>query len=301
MFMWQPVCFSTHTHKQTNIIASSSWSSRLIFPVISVYLFVSVFVSGLCNESKENAVNHLLSHLPLLRPGNTDAKAEYLNIIPKVLAHSIEHGIHIEESRQLLSYSLIHPAITSDERSQFTLWLTHLEDRCSYSIYQHQIRLQQQGVTPSEQPSKTPLQDLTTTNISPPYQIGGDNKGSSDLNNGYGTCIAQQQAALGSGRTAALNSWNHTGSRDSGIVSDSIVGVGVNAPQAPHHQTVHGRAITAANGTLVPGANLNGAHEHIPLHMTHSGPPAFNSSTPPIPPVSQPSNQGMYTLGRICW
>ena len=100
--------------------------------------FVSVFVSGLCNESKENAVNHLLSHLPLLRPGNTDAKAEYLNIIPKVLAHSIEHGIHIEESRQLLSYSLIHPAITSDERSQFTLWLTHLEDRCSYSIYQHQ-------------------------------------------------------------------------------------------------------------------------------------------------------------------
>ena len=231
-------------------------------------------------------MNHLLSHLPLLRPGNTQAKAEYLNIIPKVLAHSIENGIHIEESRQLLSYSLIHPAITSEERSQFTLWLTHLEDRCSYSIYQHQIRLQQQ-VTP-EPPSKTPLQDLTTTNISPPYQVG-DNKVSGDINSSYGQCLAQQQAVLSCGRSVAVNSWNQTGSRDSGIVTDSLGGA--------LHQTVHGRAITAANGTLVPGANLNGAHEHIPLHMTHSGPAAFNSSTPLVPPVSQP-NQGRYSVPR---
>ena len=209
-----------------------------------------------------------------------EAKAQYLNIIPKVLAHSIENGIHIEESRQLLSYSLIHPAITSEERSQFTLWLTHLEDRCSYSIYQHQVRLQQQ--VSSEPLSKTPLQDLITSNISPPYQVG-DNKISNDSS--YGQCLAQQQAVLSSGHSVALNSWNQAGSRDSGIVTDSLGGVA--------HQAVHGRAITAANGTLVPGANLNGAHEHIPLHMTHSGPAVFNSTTPPVPPVSQ-HNQGRY-------
>ncbi len=194
-------------------------------------LCVAGFVSGLCNESKEHAVTHLLTHLPLLSPGNTDAKQEYLNIIPKVrsstsyprlplntvpktsisasyqhhtqvlvitstpypskvgrgpqqgviravgegsstlnvwkvshsgdglyftpcveatselcvqrvllsdnwcdvllqvLAHSIENAIHLEESRQLLSYSLIHPAISTEERSQFTLWLSHLEER----------------------------------------------------------------------------------------------------------------------------------------------------------------------------
>ena len=81
---------------------------------------------------------------------------------PKVLAHSIENGIHIEESRQLLSYSLIHPAITTTNARSSPWWLTHLEDRCSYSIYQHQMRLQQQVTM---DPSKTPLQDLTT-NIS---------------------------------------------------------------------------------------------------------------------------------------
>lgn len=81
-------------------------------------------------------MNELLTHLPLLRPRNKEAKAEYLNILPKILTHSIEHGIHIEESRQLLSFCLIHPGISGDERAQFTLWLTRLEENFAYSISQ---------------------------------------------------------------------------------------------------------------------------------------------------------------------
>lgn len=87
------------------------------------------YINGLSNESKESAVSHLLSHLPLLRPGNREAKDRYLGLIPKILAHSIRHGVHIEESRQLLSYSLIHPAIPNEDRLTLTQWLRQLEDR----------------------------------------------------------------------------------------------------------------------------------------------------------------------------
>ncbi|KFM64357.1 Protein Smaug-like protein, partial [Stegodyphus mimosarum] len=87
------------------------------------------YISSLSAESKETAVSQLLSHLPLLRPGNDDAKAQYLALIPKILAHSIRHSVHIEESRQLLSYSLIHPAISNEDRCTLTQWLRQLEDR----------------------------------------------------------------------------------------------------------------------------------------------------------------------------
>lgn len=89
------------------------------------------YISSLSHESKDRAVAYLLSHLPLLYPGNEEAKFQYLSLIPKVLAHSIENSVHIEESRQLLSYSLIHPAITMEDRRSLSQWLRHLEDRIS--------------------------------------------------------------------------------------------------------------------------------------------------------------------------
>ncbi|XP_063804454.1 protein Smaug homolog 1 isoform X2 [Pseudophryne corroboree] len=82
-------------------------------------------------ESKDTVISQLLTHLPLLKPGNMDAKMEYMKLLPKLLAHSIEHNQHIEESRQLLSYALIHPATSLDDRSALAMWLNHLEDRTS--------------------------------------------------------------------------------------------------------------------------------------------------------------------------
>lgn len=84
-------------------------------------------------------VSLLLSHLPLLQPGNADAKAEYMKLLQKVLAYSIESNLFIEESRQLLSYALIHPATTLDDRNSLALWLNHLEERLS-SGYSGQSR-----------------------------------------------------------------------------------------------------------------------------------------------------------------
>lgn len=52
-----------------------------------------------------------------------------MRLLQKVLAYSIESNAFIEESRQLLSYALIHPATTLEDRNSLALWLSHLEER----------------------------------------------------------------------------------------------------------------------------------------------------------------------------
>uniref|UniRef100_A0A4W3HI84 Sterile alpha motif domain containing 4B n=1 Tax=Callorhinchus milii TaxID=7868 RepID=A0A4W3HI84_CALMI len=89
------------------------------------------FVSHWHQEPKEQVVLQLLSHLPLLQPGNVEAKSEYMKLLQKVLSYSIDSNLFIEESRQLLSYALIHPATSLEDRSSMALWLTHLEERMS--------------------------------------------------------------------------------------------------------------------------------------------------------------------------
>lgn len=125
------------------------------------------YISALCGEPKEAAVSWLLNHLPLLRPGNNEAKAEYLAILPKVLAHSIENSCHIEESRQLLSYSLIHPAITTEERAQFTAWLSALEEQ--YQL-QRALDAEQAAFThpPPTQPAQRPANAVNGWHAPPP-------------------------------------------------------------------------------------------------------------------------------------
>lgn len=95
-------------------------------------MLIAAYIKNLCQESKDTAVKQLLMFLPLLRCGNLDAKVEYLKIIPQILTHSIENVCHLEESRQLLSYCLIHPAISGNERLPFhkyTVRLSHLEEQ----------------------------------------------------------------------------------------------------------------------------------------------------------------------------
>ncbi|XP_061886491.1 protein Smaug homolog 1 isoform X2 [Entelurus aequoreus] len=82
-------------------------------------------------ETKEHVISLVLTHLPLLKPGNVEAKGEYMRLLPRILAHTIEHGRHLEESRQLLSYALIHPATSLEDRAALALWLNHLEERAA--------------------------------------------------------------------------------------------------------------------------------------------------------------------------
>lgn len=61
-------------------------------------------------------MQQLLLLLPLLRPGNLEAKSRFLAAIPIVLTHSVESGENLSEAKQLISYSLIHPALVSEDR-----------------------------------------------------------------------------------------------------------------------------------------------------------------------------------------
>lgn len=110
-------------------ILSPESQSLIIVNFFYVYVFFLEFLQSLCHESKEVAVQQLLLHLPLLHPGNDEVRHEYLNILPKILSHSLEFSIHEEECRQLLSLALVHPAFVPEERNSLTWWLGLLEDR----------------------------------------------------------------------------------------------------------------------------------------------------------------------------
>ncbi|GFS25345.1 protein Smaug homolog 1-like [Elysia marginata] len=91
------------------------------------------YILSLQNEEKEVVTHQLLRLLPLLQVGKTAVKKVYLQLIPELLSHTIHKGVNVEESRQLLSYSLIHPAITTEERANFQIWMGSLEDRFTHS------------------------------------------------------------------------------------------------------------------------------------------------------------------------
>ncbi|KAL6477332.1 hypothetical protein MHYP_G00131670 [Metynnis hypsauchen] len=91
----------------------------------------AVVISQWQAEPKERLISLVLTHLPLLKPGNVEAKGEYMRLLPKILTHTIEFGRHLEESRQLLSYALIHPATSLEDRAELALWLNHLEERAA--------------------------------------------------------------------------------------------------------------------------------------------------------------------------
>ncbi|KAJ8684429.1 hypothetical protein QAD02_020221 [Eretmocerus hayati] len=95
------------------------------------------FINSLLSETTEVAINQLLSHLPLLRPGNVECKQCYLLVIPELISHCVTTGQYTEQTQQLLSYTLIHPAITSQDRRLLTQWLRQLEDRISSAPIQN--------------------------------------------------------------------------------------------------------------------------------------------------------------------
>ena len=85
------------------------------------------FLSSLLRESKDYAVKQLLMHLPLLNPRNDEARYEYLQLLPKILHHTVEHSVHQEECRQLLSLAVVHPAFPLEERTTLHRWLSQLD------------------------------------------------------------------------------------------------------------------------------------------------------------------------------
>ncbi|XP_038071436.1 protein Smaug homolog 1-like isoform X2 [Patiria miniata] len=229
------------------------------------------FVCSLCNESKDTAVAQLLSHLPLLRPGNNDVKQEYLNLIPKILLHSVENSQHLEESRQVLSFLLIHPALSNEDRSSLAWWLGRLEEHTN-SQAGFPSRLQvSPDLSPSQSPSPSP---------SPFPGVLNSDTGRNGLQGG-------------------LNGWRAQPSfRDSGAVdfSPSSHFLGSCVPHQPLTNT-----LSAPPAVNVTGPSNDVASSHagpsLPMHprksRSHSlTPPNSCSNTPsPQPPSDWPSEE----------
>ncbi|XP_033930025.1 protein Smaug homolog 2, partial [Melopsittacus undulatus] len=139
-------------------------------------------------QEPSSAVALLLAHLPLLQPGNAAAKAEYMKRLQTVLAYAMESNRCVEESRQLLSYALIHPATTLDDRSALALWLGHLEERLATGARpppphppewpEHGAAAEMGSGWPETPPPPPPP---PRENGHPPFQTGGNGMGGAAL------------------------------------------------------------------------------------------------------------------------
>jgi hypothetical protein len=87
----------------------------------------AVFLSSLHRQTEDQALAQLLTHLPLLHPGNTEARKEYMKLLPKVLLSSSDAQNYFDHCRQLLSLALVHPAFPQEDREALTFWLNKLD------------------------------------------------------------------------------------------------------------------------------------------------------------------------------
>ncbi|KAM6981361.1 protein Smaug homolog 1 isoform 2-T2 [Aplochiton taeniatus] len=232
-----------------------------------------VFISQWQVEPKERVISLVLTHLPLLKPGNVEAKGEYMRLLPRILAHTIEHGRHLEESRQLLSYALIHPATSLDDRAALALWLNHLEERAAA-----------RGDS-LERPPAAPQQHHH--HQTPPSTLSSS--GSSSTNTSSSSTGGHLYQLHHHGRYGSddrLNGWQ--GSRDSGL------GSGWQQQQQGcengHLALYPSSSVPSTINTLGTGGGgntiLSGGGQHSPLKRSVS-------LTPPMSgPSSQPLGHG---------
>ncbi|XP_017469462.1 PREDICTED: protein Smaug isoform X1 [Rhagoletis zephyria] len=79
-------------------------------------------------EKKKEILCEVLNMLPLLKPGNDDAKLAYLALVPAAVRDTMNQRVPTELVQQIFSYLLIHPAISNEDRRSLSVWLRHLED-----------------------------------------------------------------------------------------------------------------------------------------------------------------------------
>eukprot|EP00731_Ephydatia_muelleri_P027433 Em0019g306a len=87
------------------------------------------FLGALYSQPDAPALAQLLTHLPLLNPGNAEAREHYMKLMPKVLLGSSEDLDYLEQCRQLLSLALVHPAFPVENREALSYWLARLDEK----------------------------------------------------------------------------------------------------------------------------------------------------------------------------
>lgn len=69
-----------------------------------------------CYDRKEDILGEVLTLMPILTPGNDEAKCAYLEFIPMTVEDAIRGAVNTSLVQQIFSYLLIHPAFSTDDR-----------------------------------------------------------------------------------------------------------------------------------------------------------------------------------------
>jgi len=93
-----------------------------------------VFLRSLDSRSDEDLVSALLTHLPLLRPGNEEAKSVLLNLLEKAFKSNVDGGLRLLECRRILTFALLHPAMNLEDRRNLQTWLPRIEERITSDV-----------------------------------------------------------------------------------------------------------------------------------------------------------------------
>lgn len=253
-----------------------------------LYCLFPEFISSLCKqESKPVVVSQLLKTLPLLQAGNDKAKLEYLRIIPKVMAHSINHGIHLEECRYILSYLILHPAFSREDLPLVSIWQRGLSE--AQSSKSSNLASGAPHLVPNASAVATSSQHMvsSTTAPLPPSSLstGGISVRECFPGSDLDLLAFPSLSLLGNRSTGSLNHWTLASSgRDSGFSefdrSPSVASTPFGRPlksstSAPLAEVTHSGLMQQSTGQMVephallsrtPGDSARTLGENLPFY-----------------------------------
>lgn len=97
-----------------------------------------LFIRNLINERPQVALSILLSHLPLLQPGNKDTADAYILTIRKVISEFISPPYKIyNDCVEIMSYVFIHPAFEKEQKKAFEKILKQILQRVCPDTHVH--------------------------------------------------------------------------------------------------------------------------------------------------------------------
>lgn len=97
----------------------------------------ALFIKSLLNERPQIALSVLLSHLPLLQPGNKETVDAYILAIRKVISELSPHYKVYNDCIEIMSYVFIHPAFDKEQKKAFKQILKQILQRVSPDTHTH--------------------------------------------------------------------------------------------------------------------------------------------------------------------
>ncbi|XP_041981232.1 protein Smaug isoform X2 [Aricia agestis] len=94
---------------------------------------VASLLAARADDDDEERLRQLLTLLPLLRTDNERTKCVYVSAVPALVQRCVDAPRRCAPDlcRQLLSYMLVHPALTVHDHTTLTQWLRFLENHMS--------------------------------------------------------------------------------------------------------------------------------------------------------------------------